>query len=98
MDTNGHGEKHFMKISGLLCVPYMYDHNIISYKSHEYGVRSFHPTFISPQVHFIPHIHIHFTPRSFHPTFISHHIVLIQKRLTLINQLPIQLWCLLSSS
>ena len=31
-----------------------------------FGLVSFHPTFISPQVHF--------TPGSFHPTFISPHI------------------------
>ena len=67
---------------------------------------SFHPTFISPHVHFTPHSfhptfispHNHFTPRSFHLIFTSHHIVIIQKRLALINQLAIKLWCLLSLS
>ena len=47
-----------------------------------YGVRSFHLKIISPHI-ISPHVH--FTPHSFHPHFISHHIVIIQKRLTLIN-------------
>ena len=68
--------------------------------------RSFHPTFISPHIHFTPQSfhptfispHNRFTPRSFHLIFTSHHIVIIQKRLALINQLAIKLWCLLFSS
>ena len=67
---------------------------------------SFHPTFISPHVHFTPHSfhptfispHNHFTPRSFHLIFTSHHIVITQKRLALINQLAIKLSCILSLS
>ena len=35
---------------------------------------------------------------SFHPTFISHHVVIIQKGLTLINQLTMKLCCMLSLS